>query len=105
MLRQVGDAGGGFCRIDAFEIDDMLLEEIDLGLHAVAGVGHALLRDARFGPYLGDAADGFADQRLGAAGALDDAGAQAGAELGRGAGHRTATDHISALSPARVRNV
>ena len=38
MLRQVGDAGRGLGGIDAYEVDDMLLEQVYLGFHAIAGV-------------------------------------------------------------------
>jgi len=76
-------AGGGFGRIDAFQIEDMAFEEIDLRLHAIAGVGHALFGKAGLGLQLAEPAQGLADHRLGAAdngglrGLADVAGEQA----------------------------
>ena len=61
--QQVLDAVGRLVGIDAFGLDDGALEQVGLHLHALAGVGDALLDDAGLRLKLGELADGLADQR------------------------------------------
>jgi hypothetical protein len=58
MRRQVRDAGGGFSRVDALQIEDVALEQVDLRLHAIAGIGHALLDEAGLRLHLAQSTQG-----------------------------------------------